>query len=119
MNSSKPLAYCRDQERGGSLLGMSSLKDQTVLVVGRGGGIARAVVFAARDAGARVIAAGRDQEALPAAYDGEPDVSVEAVDLTDEASIAALGERLGSVAADTLVRSLALELGSHRRCCSR
>ena len=39
-----------------------SLKDQTVLVIGRGGGLARAIVLAARDAGARVIAAGRDQE---------------------------------------------------------
>ena len=76
---------------------MSSLKDQTVLVVGRGSGIAGAIVSAAREAGARVIAAGRSQESLAAAYDGEPGVSVEAVDLTDEPSIAALGERIGSV----------------------
>ncbi|MGC4939175.1 SDR family oxidoreductase [Kribbella sp. DT2] len=75
----------------------ASLKDRSVLVVGRGGGIARAVVEAARDAGARVVAAGRDQEALTAAYDGEPGISTEQVDLTDEASIAALGERLGTV----------------------
>jgi NAD(P)-dependent dehydrogenase (short-subunit alcohol dehydrogenase family) len=74
-----------------------SLKDQTVLVVGRGSGLARAVVFAARDEGAQVIAAGRDQEALGAAYAGEPCVSTEIVDLNDEASIAALGERLGTV----------------------
>jgi NAD(P)-dependent dehydrogenase (short-subunit alcohol dehydrogenase family) len=73
------------------------LKDRTVLVVGRGSGLARAVVLAARDEGAQVIAAGRDREALPAAYDGEPGVSTEYVDLTDEASIAALGERLGTV----------------------
>jgi NAD(P)-dependent dehydrogenase (short-subunit alcohol dehydrogenase family) len=32
-----------------------NLKDQTVLVIGRGSGLARAVVRAARDAGARVI----------------------------------------------------------------
>jgi hypothetical protein len=44
-----------------------------------------------------VVAAGRDREALPAAYDGEPGVSTEHVDLTDEASIAALDERLGTV----------------------
>jgi len=37
-----------------------TLKDQTVLVVGRGGGIGRAVTLAARDAGAQVIAAGRE-----------------------------------------------------------
>jgi NAD(P)-dependent dehydrogenase (short-subunit alcohol dehydrogenase family) len=74
-----------------------SLKDQTVLVIGRGSGLARAVALAALDAGARVIAAGRDQETLSAAYVGEPGVSTEIVDLTDEGSIAALGERLGSI----------------------
>ncbi|MGH3252648.1 MAG: SDR family oxidoreductase [Trebonia sp.] len=74
-----------------------SLKDQTVLVIGRGSGLARAIVLAARDEGAQVIAAGRDQEALGAAYTGEPGVSTEIVDLNDEASVAALGERLGAV----------------------
>jgi NAD(P)-dependent dehydrogenase (short-subunit alcohol dehydrogenase family) len=74
-----------------------TLKDQTVLVVGRGGGIARAVTVAARDAGAQVIAAGRDHGALAAVYVGEPGISTETVDVTDEASIAALGERLGAV----------------------
>ncbi len=48
----------------------ASLQDRTVLVVGRGGGIARAITLAARDAGASVIAAGRDQAELEAAYDG-------------------------------------------------
>jgi NAD(P)-dependent dehydrogenase (short-subunit alcohol dehydrogenase family) len=74
-----------------------SLKDQTVLVIGRGSGLARAIVLAARDEGAQVVAAGRDQEALGAAYEGEPGVSTELVDLNDEASIAALGERLGTI----------------------
>jgi NAD(P)-dependent dehydrogenase (short-subunit alcohol dehydrogenase family) len=74
-----------------------SLQDQTVLVIGRGGGIARAVALAAREAGARVIAAGRDQELLGKAYDGEPDIGTEIVDLTDEASIAALANRLEGV----------------------
>ncbi len=74
-----------------------SLKDQTVLVIGRGSGLARAIVLAARDEGAQVIAAGRNQEALGAAYVGEPGVSPEVVDLNDEASIAALGERLGAI----------------------
>jgi NAD(P)-dependent dehydrogenase (short-subunit alcohol dehydrogenase family) len=73
------------------------LKDQTVLVIGRGGGLARAIALAALDAGAQVVAAGRNIEALRAAYAGEPGVAAEAVDLTDEASIAALGERLGTV----------------------
>jgi NAD(P)-dependent dehydrogenase (short-subunit alcohol dehydrogenase family) len=74
-----------------------SLKDKTVLVVGRGSGLARAIALAAVDAGARVVAAGRDQETLPAAYAGEPGISTESVDLNDEACIAALGERLGTV----------------------
>jgi NAD(P)-dependent dehydrogenase (short-subunit alcohol dehydrogenase family) len=73
------------------------LKDKTVLVVGRGSGLARAIALAVVDAGARVVAAGRDQETLRPAYAGEPGVSTEIVDLTDEASIAALGERLGTV----------------------
>jgi NAD(P)-dependent dehydrogenase (short-subunit alcohol dehydrogenase family) len=73
------------------------LQGQSVLVVGRGSGIARAVTLAARDAGATVVAAGRDKDTLAAAYAGEPAISTETVDLTDEASIAALGEQLGSV----------------------
>ena len=73
------------------------MQGQSVLVVGRGSGIARAVTLAARDAGAKVIAAGRDSENLAAAYVGEPAISTEIVDLTDEASIAALAERLGEI----------------------
>ena len=73
------------------------LQGQKVLVIGRGGGIARAVVLAARHAGAQVVAAGRDEERLADAYEGEPGVSAEMVDLTDEASIAALGKRLETV----------------------
>jgi NAD(P)-dependent dehydrogenase (short-subunit alcohol dehydrogenase family) len=73
------------------------LQGRSVLVVGRGSGIARTVTLAARDAGAKVVAAGRDKDTLAAAYAGEPAISTEAVDLTDEASIAALGEQLGSV----------------------
>jgi NAD(P)-dependent dehydrogenase (short-subunit alcohol dehydrogenase family) len=66
-----------------------SLQDQTVLVVGRGSGLARAICLAVRDEGGRVIAAGRNQEALAAAYDGEAGIGAETVDLTDDASIAA------------------------------
>ncbi|GAA1859214.1 SDR family oxidoreductase [Asanoa iriomotensis] len=73
------------------------LKDQTVLVVGRGSGIARAVAIVARDAGAQVVVAGRDRRGLADAYAGEPAVTTETVDLTDEASIAALSARLGTV----------------------
>lgn len=73
------------------------LHGQRVLVVGRGGGIARAVVLAVRDAGAKVVAAGRDKDGLAAAYAGEPAITTETVDLTDETSIVALGEQLGSI----------------------
>src|ERR1700754_2748468 len=73
------------------------LQGKNVLVVGRGSGLARAVTLTARDAGAKVIAAGRDKDALAASYAGEPAIGTETVDLTDEASIAALGEQLGSV----------------------
>ncbi len=73
------------------------LHDQTILVVGRAGGIARAIAVAARDAGGHVVAAGRDHDSLAAAYAGEPGISTRAVDLTDDASIAALGEQLGRV----------------------
>jgi NAD(P)-dependent dehydrogenase (short-subunit alcohol dehydrogenase family) len=71
------------------------LQDKTVLVIGRGSGIARAVCLAARDAGAQVVAAGRRQEALASAYSGERGIAFESVDLINETTIAALGERLG------------------------
>jgi NAD(P)-dependent dehydrogenase (short-subunit alcohol dehydrogenase family) len=74
-----------------------SLQHRTVLVIGRGSGIARAVTLATRDAGAHVIAAGRNAEALALAYADEPGITTETVDITDDASIIALGERLGSV----------------------
>ena len=73
------------------------LHGHSVLVIGRGGGIAHEVTVAARDAGAKVIAAGRDRDGLAATYAGEPGISTETVDLTDDASIAALSERVGSV----------------------
>ena len=75
----------------------SSLKDRKVLVVGRGSGIARGIVAAARRAGATVVAAGRHREALAEAYEGDTGVSAEAVDLTDDDSIAALAQRVGAV----------------------
>ena len=74
----------------------ASLQDKTVLVVGRGSGIARAVTGAALAAGARVVAAGRDVASLEADYRGTG-VTVKGVDLTDEATIAALAADLGPV----------------------
>ncbi|WP_410671547.1 SDR family oxidoreductase [Amycolatopsis sp. cmx-4-68] len=74
----------------------ASLRDRRVLVVGRGSGIARAVTLAVRAAGATVVAAGRDERALAAAYD-EPGIETAYVDLSDEATVAALAGRLGPV----------------------
>jgi NAD(P)-dependent dehydrogenase (short-subunit alcohol dehydrogenase family) len=136
-----------------------SLKDKTVLVIGRGSGLARAIALAAVDSGAHVVAAGRDQETLPAAYAGEPGVSTEMVrgriaDLDRDAirlsfdtkvigplmlakhlaprmndagsfvifsgvaatkiAIGTMGVAITNAAADTLVRSLALELAPIR-----
>ena len=49
---------------------MPSLKDKTVLVIGRGSGIARAIVLAVGEDGGRVIAAGRHPDDLAGAYRG-------------------------------------------------
>jgi NAD(P)-dependent dehydrogenase (short-subunit alcohol dehydrogenase family) len=76
---------------------IQSLENRTVLVVGRGSGIARAVVIKARDAGAQVVVAGLNEKQLEADYDGQAGISVQPVDLTDDASIETLAKRLGSV----------------------
>jgi NAD(P)-dependent dehydrogenase (short-subunit alcohol dehydrogenase family) len=46
-----------------------SLKDRTVLVIGRGSGIARAIALAVGEEGGRVIAAGRHPEDLDRRFD--------------------------------------------------
>ncbi len=76
---------------------VAGLEGQSVLIIGRPSGIAGAIVTAARDAGAKVVIAGRDRAPLNAAYPNDPDISTDVVDLTDEASIAALAERRGTV----------------------
>lgn len=45
---------------------MPSLKDKTVLIIGRGSGIARAIALAVSEDGGRVIAAGRHPDDLAA-----------------------------------------------------
>jgi NAD(P)-dependent dehydrogenase (short-subunit alcohol dehydrogenase family) len=74
----------------------NTLQDKTVVVVGRGSGIARAVTLRARSEGARVVVAGRDKEKLRRAYD-DADVTAEVVDITDDASIASFADRVGPV----------------------
>jgi NAD(P)-dependent dehydrogenase (short-subunit alcohol dehydrogenase family) len=75
----------------------NALQDKTVLVVGRGSGIAKAIALLARDQYARVIVAGRDQDKLAHAYDGLG-IAAETVDVTDDSSIAALADRVGKLA---------------------
>jgi NAD(P)-dependent dehydrogenase (short-subunit alcohol dehydrogenase family) len=74
----------------------NTLQDRTVVVVGRGSGIARAVTLLARSEGARVIVAGRDKDKLADAYD-DPGITADTVDVTDDTSIGALADRVGSV----------------------
>jgi NAD(P)-dependent dehydrogenase (short-subunit alcohol dehydrogenase family) len=74
----------------------NTLQDKTVVVVGRGSGIARAVTLLARAEGARVVVAGRDKDKLAGAYD-DPGITAEVVDVTDDESIGALAERVGPV----------------------
>jgi len=72
-----------------------SLQGKSVLVIGRSSGIARAIVDAALAEGARVTVAGRDAEKLRQGY-GDT-ATAETVDVTDDASIQALAERVGSL----------------------
>jgi NAD(P)-dependent dehydrogenase (short-subunit alcohol dehydrogenase family) len=75
---------------------MASLKDKTVLVIGRGSGIARAIAVAVSEDGGHVIAAGRHPDDLAGAYRGMS-IGIEEVDLTDESSVAALADRIETV----------------------
>ena len=74
----------------------NTLQDKTVVVLGRGSGIARAVALLAQSEGARVIVAGRDKAKLASAYSGS-DITAEVVDITDDESITALADRVGAV----------------------
>jgi NAD(P)-dependent dehydrogenase (short-subunit alcohol dehydrogenase family) len=74
----------------------NTLQDKTIVVVGRGSGIARAVTLLARSEGARVVVAGRDRAKLASSYD-DGGISAETVDITDDESIAALADRVGPV----------------------
>jgi NAD(P)-dependent dehydrogenase (short-subunit alcohol dehydrogenase family) len=74
----------------------NALQDKTIVVVGRGSGIARAVALLARSEGGQVIVAGRDPVKLANSYD-DPGISAETIDITDDASIVALADRVGRV----------------------
>jgi NAD(P)-dependent dehydrogenase (short-subunit alcohol dehydrogenase family) len=81
------------QTSGGTTRPAGALAGKRVVVIGRGGGIARAVARRAIAAGAQVTVAGRDAVALATAYAND-DVDVEQIDVTDEDSIARLAARL-------------------------
>lgn len=74
-----------------------TLHDKVVLVIGRGSGIARAIALAARDAGAQVVTASRNESQLADDYRGEPGVTTDTLDITEEVSIQALANKLGTV----------------------
>ncbi len=75
---------------------MPALKDKTVLIIGRGSGIARAIAQAVSEDGGRVIAAGLNPDDLAESYRGM-DFGIEYIDVTDESSIAALAGRIANV----------------------
>ena len=75
---------------------MPSLKEKTVLIIGRGSGIARAIALAVSEDGGRVVAAGRHPDDLTGEYRGT-NIGIEHVDVTDESSIAALADRIAPV----------------------
>jgi NAD(P)-dependent dehydrogenase (short-subunit alcohol dehydrogenase family) len=79
----------------------NTLQGTKVLVIGRASGIARAVSLLARTEGAEVVVAGRDAAKLAAAYD-DPGITTETVDVSDDASIAALAVRIGTLARGAL-----------------
>jgi NAD(P)-dependent dehydrogenase (short-subunit alcohol dehydrogenase family) len=76
-----------------------SAQARLVVVTGGGKGIGKAIVARFAAAGERVVAVGRDREALEAtdAY------AAEVCDVTDEAQVAALFERLGAI--DVLINN--------------
>ena len=75
---------------------MPALKDKTVLIIGRGSGIARSIAMAVSEDGGAVIAAGLHPEDLADAYRGT-DIGIEQVDVTDESSVAALAGRIAQL----------------------
>lgn len=71
-----------------------ALTNRVVLLAGATSDAGRIVARAARDAGATVVATGRDQAKLDALATEVPGVVIENVDLTDEAAVDALAARV-------------------------
>jgi NAD(P)-dependent dehydrogenase (short-subunit alcohol dehydrogenase family) len=80
------------------------MSDRLALVTGGGRGIGRAVVERLAADGHRVVAVGRDRDALDdRVRDGGGRVQAEVCDVSDEQAVAALFERVGAV--DVLVNN--------------
>lgn len=75
---------------------MPDLADRTVLIAGATSASGHAAARALADAGARVIAVGRDAGKLAELAAEVPDIRTETADLTDEADVVALAERVHS-----------------------
>src|SRR4051812_30817653 len=74
---------------------MGSLQDKCVVVVGRGGGIAHGITVLARTEGP--VWSSQGVTSLAEAYDDDDGIAAETVDVTDDASIAGLADRVGGV----------------------
>jgi NAD(P)-dependent dehydrogenase (short-subunit alcohol dehydrogenase family) len=74
----------------------NALQGRNILVVGRAAGIARAIALMARSEGGKVVVAGRNKDELGASY-RDSGITAEHLDITGDASIAALAERIGRI----------------------
>ncbi|WP_330265784.1 SDR family oxidoreductase [Streptomyces griseorubiginosus] len=91
---------------------------QLVLVTGAGSGIGRATAFAFAEAGARVVAVDRDAEAAARTAElsrliGAPEAWAETVDVSDEAAMEKLADKVAAEygVVDVLVNNAGIGLG--------
>lgn len=90
---------------------MNSLAGKNVVVVGRAGGIAKAIVAMATAEGATVTIAGRHPEKAKEAFAHLPSIRIEYVDVLDDESIAGLASRLDQI--DHLVSTVSARARGH------
>ncbi|MCA8866572.1 MULTISPECIES: SDR family NAD(P)-dependent oxidoreductase [unclassified Halomonas] len=76
---------------------MTQLTDKRVVITGGGSGIGADMAMAFAEAGARVTITGRREVALQAVADQHRQLDFAVVDVTDEAAMVALFERIGRV----------------------
>ena len=90
-----------------------TLRDARVLVVGGTSGIGLATALAFRDAGARVVVAGRSSEGVARARSAEPELEARQLDMTSGPALRSVLDELGTLdhlvvtAADALAGRLA------------